>query len=61
MNLADAMDRARVLDYSLQKQLRPYMEKIVPRPSIYCSDFIAANQVIQWFIKGFHLQEQILQ
>jgi myo-inositol-1-phosphate synthase len=45
MNMAEAMDRARVLDYSLQKQLRPYMEKMVPRPSIYCPDFIAANQV----------------
>ena len=45
MNLAEAMERARVRDYSLQKQLRPYMEKIVPRPSIYCPDFIAANQV----------------
>jgi len=44
MNLADAMERARVFEYSLQKQLRPYMEKIVPRPSIYCPDFIAANQ-----------------
>jgi len=44
MNMAEAMDRARVLDYSLQKQLRPYMEKMVPRPSIYCPDFIAANQ-----------------
>lgn len=44
MNLADAMERACVFDYSLQKQLRPYMEKFVPRPSIYCPDFIAANQ-----------------
>lgn len=44
MNMADAMERARVLDYSLQKQLRPHLEKIVPRPSIYCPDFIAANQ-----------------
>ena len=44
MNLADAMERARVFDYSLQKQLRPHLERMVPRPSIYCPDFIAANQ-----------------
>lgn len=44
MNLADSMARAKVLDYSLQQQLRPYMEHMKPRPSIYIPDFIAANQ-----------------
>ena len=44
MNLADAMTRAKVLDIDLQKQLRPYMESIVPLPGIYDPDFIAANQ-----------------
>jgi len=44
LNLADAMERAQVLDIDLQKQLRPYMEKMKPRPSIYYPDFIAANQ-----------------
>ena len=44
MNLADAMQRAEVLDYDLQRQLRPYLENLKPRPSIYCADFIAANQ-----------------
>ncbi|CAN1343372.1 Inositol-3-phosphate synthase [Linum perenne] len=44
MNLADAMARARVLDIDLQKQLRPYMESMVPLPGIYDPDFIAANQ-----------------
>lgn len=44
MNLADAMDRARVLDIDLQKQLRSYMEGMVPLPGIYDPDFIAANQ-----------------
>jgi myo-inositol-1-phosphate synthase len=44
MNLADAMERSGVLDYDLQRQLRPFLEKIVPLPSIYCHDFIAANQ-----------------
>ncbi|RZC85146.1 hypothetical protein C5167_007758 [Papaver somniferum] len=44
MNLADAMSRARVFDIDLQKQLRPYMESMVPLPGIYDPDFIAANQ-----------------
>jgi myo-inositol-1-phosphate synthase len=44
MNMADAMTRAKVLDIDLQKQLRPYMESIVPLPGIYDPDFIAANQ-----------------
>jgi myo-inositol-1-phosphate synthase len=44
MNLADAMDRARVFDIDLQKQLRPYMQDIVPMPGIFDPDFIAANQ-----------------
>lgn len=43
-NLAEAMKRAQVLDYDLQRQLIPFMEKIVPLPSIYVPDFIAANQ-----------------
>ncbi|XP_073402243.1 inositol-3-phosphate synthase 1 [Dendrobates tinctorius] len=44
LNLADAMKRAEVLDWQLQEQLRPYMEKMQPRPSIYIPEFIAANQ-----------------
>lgn len=44
LNLADAMERARVLDYELQTQLREHMEKLVPRKSPYYKDFIAANQ-----------------
>ncbi|CDK25165.1 unnamed protein product [Kuraishia capsulata CBS 1993] len=43
-NLASAMSRAQVLEYDLQRQLAPTMEKIVPLPSIYYPDFIAANQ-----------------
>eukprot|EP01027_Heterolobosea_sp_BB2_P006163 GEZU01009352.1.p1 GENE.GEZU01009352.1~~GEZU01009352.1.p1 ORF type:complete len:512 (+),score=240.80 GEZU01009352.1:245-1780(+) len=43
-NLADAMARAQVLDYDLQRQLVPYMKDFVPLPSIYFPDFIAANQ-----------------
>lgn len=38
------MERARVLDYNLQTQLKPYMENVKPRPSIYIPEFIAANQ-----------------
>ncbi|KAH3884796.1 hypothetical protein DPMN_008781 [Dreissena polymorpha] len=44
LNLADAMERAQVIDYNLQVQLRPYLEGIKPRPSVYFPDFIAANQ-----------------
>lgn len=44
LNLAEAMERARVLDFDLQSQLRSYMEKLNPRPSIYDKDFIASNQ-----------------
>ncbi|MGH0183497.1 UNVERIFIED_CONTAM: hypothetical protein FKN15_027048 [Acipenser sinensis] len=44
MDLAAAMERAQVLDWSLQEQLRPHMEKLKPRPSIYFPEFIAANQ-----------------
>lgn len=38
------MERAQVLDYNLQVQVRPYLEGIHPRPSVYMPDFIAANQ-----------------
>lgn len=44
LNLADAMERAQVLDIELQRQLKPYMEKMKPRKSVYYPDFIAANQ-----------------
>ncbi|CAG8535131.1 12508_t:CDS:2, partial [Acaulospora morrowiae] len=43
-NLAQAMERAQVLDYDLQRQLAPKLEKMIPLPSIYYPDFIAANQ-----------------
>ena len=44
LNMAEAMERARVLDFELQKQLVPYMKDIVPLPGIYDPAFIAANQ-----------------
>ncbi|CAH2092675.1 unnamed protein product [Euphydryas editha] len=45
MNLADAMVRAKVIDYDLQQKLRKEMSTMRPRPAIYDPDFIAANQV----------------
>lgn len=56
-NLAEAMERARVLDYDLQKQLKAHMSKLKPRPSIYISDFIAANQTSRAdnILKGSYL------
>lgn len=44
MNLAEAMERAQVLDWTLQQQLVPLMKDMVPLPGIYDADFIAANQ-----------------
>uniref|UniRef100_A0A674HEB2 inositol-3-phosphate synthase n=1 Tax=Taeniopygia guttata TaxID=59729 RepID=A0A674HEB2_TAEGU len=44
LNLAEAMRRAEVLEWPLQEQLWPHMEKMKPRPSIYIPQFIAANQ-----------------
>jgi len=43
-NLADAMERAAVLDYDLQRQVADRMRDLVPLPSIYDPSFIAANQ-----------------
>ena len=50
MSIVSAMERSRVLDFNLQKQLKPYMEHMKPRKSCYFPDFIAANQVIRQFI-----------
>ncbi|CAG9858015.1 unnamed protein product [Phyllotreta striolata] len=44
-NLADSMERAQVLDVTLQQQLKPHMENLKPRPSVYQPEFIAANQM----------------
>ena len=44
VNLGASMQRAQVLDYDLQQKLLPHMKEIVPLPSIYYPDFIAANQ-----------------
>ncbi|KAL4068694.1 hypothetical protein V8B97DRAFT_2008624 [Scleroderma yunnanense] len=45
MSMDKAMERARVLDYDLQRQVAPYLALLGrPLPSIYYPDFIAANQ-----------------
>lgn len=44
MKLDDAMRRACVLDYDLQRQLAPLMSEYRPLPSIYYPTFINANQ-----------------
>ncbi|KAI2463793.1 myo-inositol-1-phosphate synthase [Annulohypoxylon bovei var. microspora] len=44
MNLAAAMDRAAVLEPTLKAQVKKEMTQMVPLPSIYYPDFIAANQ-----------------
>jgi myo-inositol-1-phosphate synthase len=44
MNLADAMDRAQVLEPDLKRQVRKEMALMTPMKSIYYPDFIAANQ-----------------
>ena len=44
LNLAEAMQRAKVIDYDLQKQLIKYMQNLKPRPSIFCDEYVAPNQ-----------------
>ena len=44
LNLAQAMDRAQVLEPTLKAQVKKEMTEMVPLPSIYYPDFIAANQ-----------------
>ncbi|CZT41435.1 probable myo-inositol 1-phosphate synthase (MIPS) [Rhynchosporium secalis] len=44
MNLAQAMDRAAVLEPTLKAQIKKEMAEMKPLPSIYYPDFIAANQ-----------------
>jgi len=44
-NLADAMERAMVLEPDLQRQVTPIMKEYKPLPSVYYPDYIAANQL----------------
>ena len=43
-NIAQAVERAQVLDYDLQSKLKNHLSSIVPLPSIYYSDYVASNQ-----------------
>lgn len=43
-SLAEAMQRAKVLDYNLQTQLIPLMQDLRPRKAIFDPEFIASNQ-----------------
>lgn len=45
LNIAQAAERACVLDYNLQQELYPLMEQLKPRPAIFNQQFVAANQV----------------
>lgn len=44
LNLAEAMSRAGVLDWDLQRQIAPLLRGVTPLPGIYDPEFIAANQ-----------------
>lgn len=44
LDLAAAMQRARVFDLDLQRKLDPFMKDLNPLPSVFYPDFIAANQ-----------------
>ncbi|KAI9024311.1 hypothetical protein CLU79DRAFT_100884 [Phycomyces nitens] len=44
LSIGDAMERAQVLEYDLQRQVRDELAALKPLPSIYYPDFIAANQ-----------------
>ena len=44
MNIADSMDRAKVLEPALKELVRDEMQAMKPLPSVYYPDFIAANQ-----------------
>jgi len=44
VNLADALDRARVLEPDLISQVRDEMSLMAPLPSIYVPSYIASNQ-----------------
>merc|ERR1719174_1948845 len=43
-NLADAMERSKVLEFDLQQKLRPLMQDMTPLPGIFDPLFVAGNQ-----------------
>lgn len=44
VNIGDAMRRAKVLDWDIQRQLYSIMKEMVPMPSIYLPEWISASQ-----------------
>ena len=42
--MGDAMRRAKVLEWDLQRQIYPIMKEMVPMPGIYMPEWISANQ-----------------
>jgi len=44
LDIAAAMERAKVLEWDIQRQVAPYLKQCKPLPSIYYPHFIAANQ-----------------
>lgn len=52
-NLAEATERAQVLQPALQQQLRSQLALLKPRPSIFDPSFIAANQVSTYILNAF--------
>ena len=44
MNMGDSMRRAQVIDYDLQRQVYQVMKEMVPMPSIFRPEWIAASQ-----------------
>jgi len=59
MNLFDSCKRSQVLEPDLVNRLKPHLEKIVPLPSVFNNDFIAANQSdrVNNIIKGSNLEK----
>ena len=43
-DLSIQMENAKVFEYHLQEQLKPYMKELKPLPSIYIEEYVASNQ-----------------
>ncbi|XP_060521805.1 inositol-3-phosphate synthase [Cylas formicarius] len=43
-SIAEAMERAQVLEPGLQQQLKNHLVGLKPKPAIFCQDFVAENQ-----------------
>jgi len=47
MPLDQAMRRAKVMDYDLQRQVAPFMTELTPMPSVYYPDFISLSSSLR--------------